>query len=161
MNRRNLSDEMIEERKDSYGVFLSLFLVLFSFFFFHFSIHLKTRLKSLKFVSWNPFNSYFLLHKNAKRLTLCFASDVDECKQGNHQCKGTGQKCVNIQGSYECQCEEGYLKSGANNCKLGRLEYRWKLNGLNTKHKAPSTRIRRFLYPQMFLCGYKNICVHT
>ena len=27
--------------------------------------------------------------------------------------------------------------------------------------KAPSTRIRRFLYPQFFLCGYKNICVHT
>ena len=27
--------------------------------------------------------------------------------------------------------------------------------------KAPSTRIRRFLYPQIFLCGYKNICVHT
>ena len=27
-------------------------------------------------------------------------------------------------------------------------------------NKAPSTRIRRFLYPQIFLCGYKNICVH-
>ena len=27
--------------------------------------------------------------------------------------------------------------------------------------QAPSTRIRRFLYPQIFLCGYKNICVHT
>ena len=27
--------------------------------------------------------------------------------------------------------------------------------------KAPSTRIRRFLRPQIFLCGYKNICVHT
>ena len=27
--------------------------------------------------------------------------------------------------------------------------------------KAPSTSIRRFLYPQIFLCGYKNICVHT
>ena len=26
--------------------------------------------------------------------------------------------------------------------------------------KAPSTRIRRFLYPQIFLCGYKKICVH-
>ena len=40
MNRRNLFDEMIEERKDSYG-----------YFFFYFSIHLKTSLKSLKFVS--------------------------------------------------------------------------------------------------------------
>ena len=128
MNRRNLFDEMIEERKDSYGYFFLSFLFLFSFFYF--SIHLKTRLKSLKFVSWNPFNSYSLLHKNTKRLTPYFSSDVDECKQGNHQCKGSGQKCVNIQGSYECQCEEGYLKSGANNCKLGRLEYRWKLNGL-------------------------------
>ena len=28
-------------------------------------------------------------------------------------------------------------------------------------NKAPSTRIRRFWYPQIFLCGYKNICVHT
>ena len=26
--------------------------------------------------------------------------------------------------------------------------------------KAPSTGIRRFLYAQIFLCGYKNICVH-
>ena len=78
-------------------------------------------------------------HNNTKRLTPYFASDVDECKQGNHQCKGTGQKCVNIQGSYECQCEEGYLKSGANNCKLGRLEYRWKLNGLYMKHKIYQT----------------------
>ena len=26
--------------------------------------------------------------------------------------------------------------------------------------KAPSTHIRRFLYPQIFLCGYKKICVH-
>ena len=49
MNRRNLFDEMIEERKDSYGYFFLSFLFLFSFFYF--SIHLKTRLKSLKFVS--------------------------------------------------------------------------------------------------------------
>ena len=56
MNRRNLFDEMIEERKDSYGYFFLSFLFFF-LFFFHFSIHLKTSLKTLKFVSWNPFNS--------------------------------------------------------------------------------------------------------
>ena len=27
--------------------------------------------------------------------------------------------------------------------------------------KAQSTRIQRFLYPQIFLCGYEYICVHT
>ena len=33
MNRQNLFDEMIEERKDSYGYFfLSFFLFFFSFF---------------------------------------------------------------------------------------------------------------------------------
>ena len=36
MNRRNLFDEMIEERKDSYGYFFLSFLFFFLFFsFFH------------------------------------------------------------------------------------------------------------------------------
>ena len=33
----------------------------------------------------------------------------------------------------------------------------WHNNGLRPRPHV----IRRFLYPQFFLCGYKNICVHT
>ena len=34
--------------------------------------------------------------------------DVDECTRGTHMCRGEQEFCVNIPGSYQCKCEDGY-----------------------------------------------------
>lgn len=39
---------------------------------------------------------------------LCLRADVDECSEGNGGCQ---QICVNMMGSYECRCREGFLLS--------------------------------------------------
>ncbi|XP_036605335.1 epidermal growth factor-like protein 7 isoform X2 [Trichosurus vulpecula] len=42
-------------------------------------------------------------------------TDVDECSQPGHGCP---QKCINIPGSYHCQCQEGYeLSSDGRLCQ--------------------------------------------
>ena len=52
MNRRNLFDEMIEERKDSYGYFFLSFLF---FFLFSFSHPLEDEVKKLEICFLKPF----------------------------------------------------------------------------------------------------------
>lgn len=41
------------------------------------------------------------------RLSVC-PSDLDECAEGNGGCQ---QVCVNMMGSYECRCRDGFLLS--------------------------------------------------
>lgn len=36
-------------------------------------------------------------------------SDVDECLEGN-KCLGEQEVCVNNEGSYSCECKEGYAR---------------------------------------------------
>lgn len=40
--------------------------------------------------------------------SACPLTDVDECAEGNGGCQ---QICVNMMGSYECRCREGFLLS--------------------------------------------------
>lgn len=48
-------------------------------------------------------------------LVLClFVSDIDECSIGSADC-GPGADCINLNGSFACQCQVGYQKFG-NNC---------------------------------------------
>ena len=42
-------------------------------------------------------------------------SDVDECLSSDRG--GCEQSCINLQGSYECSCQQGYvLESNGSNC---------------------------------------------
>ena len=55
------------------------------------------------------------LSKNAP----IFIADVDECSEVADAC-GAGEKCVNAQGEYRCECQRGYSKKdGA--CVKGKL----------------------------------------
>ena len=39
-------------------------------------------------------------------------SDMDECKQGTDNCHDTLAECINTDGSFKCQCIEGYSGDG-------------------------------------------------
>ena len=54
-------------------------------------------------------------------LLLCFLifSDIDECFADYNPCKNEGT-CVNLPGSYRCDCKSGY--SGIN-CEIGEKMY--------------------------------------
>lgn len=38
-------------------------------------------------------------------------TDIDECQEGTHLCS---QTCTNTNGSYMCQCQEGFRLGGSN-----------------------------------------------
>jgi hypothetical protein len=42
-------------------------------------------------------------------------SDIDECSEGNISCHPNAT-CINTQGSYNCQCKDGYKGFGKRNC---------------------------------------------
>ena len=42
---------------------------------------------------------------------LLSLSDIDECTAGTHNCR-TDQVCINLRGSFTCQCPPGYQKRG-------------------------------------------------
>ena len=45
---------------------------------------------------------------------FCVVSDVDECSEGRSNCS---QLCVNVDGSYKCNCSSGYsLHSNGKDC---------------------------------------------
>lgn len=44
-------------------------------------------------------------------LFLTLSSDIDECRDGTHQCR-YNQICENTRGSYHCTCPRGYRSQG-------------------------------------------------
>ncbi|MBN3308080.1 FBLN4 protein, partial [Amia calva] len=50
--------------------------------------------------------------------------DVDECEQGLHDCQPS-QQCLNSQGSYSCQCPDGYRKTGPECIDIDECRYRY------------------------------------
>ena len=46
-------------------------------------------------------------------------ADVDECSQSVDIC-GVGEKCVNKQGGFSCECKKGYVKKDGV-CVKGKL----------------------------------------
>ena len=41
-------------------------------------------------------------------------TDIDECKNGLHECHRLFADCQNTEGSYICSCKEGFTGSGKN-----------------------------------------------
>ena len=63
-----------------------------------------------------------LFHRwiNITFISYPLMADIDECAQGNQPCKGANFECKNAVGSYNCQCKDGFVKSGGN-CE-GRVQ---------------------------------------
>lgn len=57
------------------------------------------------------------LHPAAHQTLPC--TDVDECAEGNGGCQ---QSCVNMMGSYECHCREGFFLSDNQHTCIQRPE---------------------------------------
>ena len=48
--------------------------------------------------------------------------DIDECSRGTHECRGARMECVNREGSYSCQCHDGYQLDARFNICQGQLQ---------------------------------------
>ena len=46
--------------------------------------------------------------------------DIDECRDGTHQCR-YNQICENMRGSYRCVCPRGYRSQGIGRPCMGKL----------------------------------------
>ena len=42
---------------------------------------------------------------------FCPFTDIDECAEGIDNCGRVSTDCVDVNGSYECQCKTGYMPS--------------------------------------------------
>lgn len=52
------------------------------------------------------------LHKQLEFFLYCMSfPDIDECASGTHNCR-EDQVCINLRGSFTCQCLPGYQKRG-------------------------------------------------
>ena len=51
-----------------------------------------------------------------RRFSLPFL-DLDECVQGSHDCLQSLASCSNIDGSYNCSCNDGYTGDGKTYCQ--------------------------------------------
>jgi hypothetical protein len=63
--------------------------------------------------------------------------DIDECKDGSHECQ-INTKCVNLVGSYNCVCQDGYVGNGLfcddiDECKMNRDDCNSKAECTNLK----------------------------
>lgn len=52
-------------------------------------------------------------------------TDVDECSEGVHTCDHT---CVNINGTYYCQCDDGYILRDGFTCRRKCFILEWIIN---------------------------------
>ena len=52
--------------------------------------------------------------EKVRHVHVLVISDVDECSADKAVC-GTGAECINLNGSFSCQCLVGFRKTG-NNC---------------------------------------------
>ena len=50
--------------------------------------------------------------------------DFDECKENEDNCSvSENEKCVNINGSFTCECTEGYSRNTISGLCSGKLDY--------------------------------------
>ena len=45
----------------------------------------------------------------------CILTDIEECAKGTHNCHGVAN-CYNNEGSFTCECRQGYTGDGIVNC---------------------------------------------
>ena len=65
-----------------------------------------------------PIKYFFKLKKqqnDLRKLSVLYVTDKNEC--ANNPCKN-GATCVNLPGSYRCDCKSGY---SGNNCETGEI----------------------------------------
>ena len=74
-----------------------------------------SKLRQLKLQPYNKKEILFEL-RNIENFTVVhfYASDINECT--NNPCKNSAS-CVNLAGSYRCDCKSGYT---GNNCETGK-----------------------------------------
>ena len=61
----------------------------------------------------------FFLHSYLIRLHLIFYLDVNECEMLNGGCQ---HRCRNTNGSYSCQCNDGFFLNGNGRTCIGKFE---------------------------------------
>jgi hypothetical protein len=53
--------------------------------------------------------------KNNERLACIhiffFLPDINECTKGTHKCKPRAEQCNNLEGTYSCRCNPGYIRT--------------------------------------------------
>ena len=63
----------------------------------------------------NGKTNFFIMHMVDVIVSIISCSDVDECLSSDRG--GCEQSCINLQGSYECSCQQGYvLERNGSNC---------------------------------------------
>lgn len=59
-------------------------------------------------------------------------ADVDECSTNSHNCTDINGICVNIDGSFMCDCKEGFTFNGSNVCTSKNIVsnnlYYWRIS---------------------------------
>ncbi|XP_067020360.1 uncharacterized protein [Acropora muricata] len=74
----------------------------------------------------NTPGSYYCVCKSGWRQVSAYQCvDIDECSTGNYSCPSNSY-CVNLNGSYRCDCNRCYYKSGPycnHDCRLGTQYY--------------------------------------
>ena len=80
------------------------------------SVYLDMRTQPLKTISTVPVSILCINY-----LTSCIDRviniDIDECVRDSIDC-GLNAVCINFNGSYRCDCVEGFYRNGSDCCKL-------------------------------------------
>ncbi|CAB3978548.1 fibropellin-1-like isoform X1 [Paramuricea clavata] len=63
---------------------------------------------------WDPEKPFNCLCKEGYEGEMC-ENDIDECSEENFTCH-LNATCINTQGSYKCECKNGYVSDGKENC---------------------------------------------
>ena len=50
-------------------------------------------------------------------IKIYYILDIDECNGGASVCDQTRGGCLNVPGSYRCNCSDGYILGANNECK--------------------------------------------
>ena len=61
----------------------------------------------------------YLFLSKSKKSKKYFSKDIDECKMNLDNCES---ECVNLIGSFECTCFDGYKLINSNKCEKGKVK---------------------------------------
>ena len=79
------------------------------------SVYLDMRTQPLKTISTVPVS--LCINYLTSYIDRVIKIDIDECVRDSIDC-GLNAECININGSYRCDCVEGFYRNGSDCCKL-------------------------------------------